>query len=140
MQTQLPPSNHFFASHAPPPDALLGEKLRAALGDSLTAKLERLLSLVAVSSTSPPPEVMAYLSSLASEEATGATWGAERGAALGAMLQAALKQHTTAAVAATSKALAAASKLTLQAVLSLVLSFVSASFSARRSPYHISHC
>ena len=112
------------------PYVLLGDKLRTALGADLTAKLERFLSLLTVSSSPPAgasqAEVLASLAavdeSVVGELASG--WGAERAHRLGTVLQAALKQHTTVAVNVISAGLAATTRFTLQGLVSLVLSFV----------------
>ena len=111
------------------PYVLLGEKLRAALGDALSGKLERFLTLLTVSSstlTEGPAATAEVLAHLAAEveESAGGAWGAERSAHFGAVLQSALKQHTSAAVYAISAGLARTSRFTVQGLVSLVLSFV----------------
>ncbi len=112
------------------PYVLLGDKLRSCLGNDLTAKLERFLSLLTVSSSPPAGASQAeVLASLAAVEETVAAsaysaWGAERAHHMGTVLQAALKQHTTTAVNLISAGLAATTRFTLQGLVSLVLSFV----------------
>ena len=109
------------------PYVLLGDKMRSFLGDDLTTKLERFLSLLTVSSSPPAGASQAeVLASLAAVE-TGFpldAWGAERAHRMGTVLQGALKQHTTTAVNLISAGLAATTRFTLQGLVSLVLSFM----------------
>ena len=112
------------------PYVLLGDKLRSALGNDLTAKLERFLSLLTVSSSPPAgasqAEVLASLAAV--DDAVSAVsfegWSADRAHRMGTVLQAAVKQHTTVAVNIISAGLAATTRFTLQGLVSLILSFV----------------
>lgn len=108
------------------PYVLLGEKLRLALGDALTSKVERSLTLLTVGSApsaAGPAAQVEVLARLAAE-VEEAGWGAARAANFGHLLQTALKQHTSTAVTAITTSLAATSKFTLQGLMSVILSFI----------------